>query len=97
MQNADRPVNSNNFEDILKEYLKQGKERLDKELIGTREAIKMVASDKTREFIKIADKGLAREEREFLSQLIVSSMHQSFCYGYGIGKMEGVNGRRVML
>lgn len=88
---------TNDFESIIKEYLRQGKEKLDKELIGTREAIKLIAKDKIREFIKSMDKGLDKDEREFLGALIVSSMYQSFCYGYGIGKLEGSTKSKVYL
>ena len=89
--------NSDDFEKTIREYLKQGKEKLEKDLLGTREAIKLIARDKTRDFIKIMDKGLDQTERDFLCALIVSSMHQSFCYGYGIGKIEGKTSNRVYL
>jgi len=80
--------NTNDFEKIIKEYLNQGKQKLLNDLSGTREAIKLIADDRVRDFIMTADKGLDKEERSFLGMLIVSSMYQSFCYGYGIGKIE---------
>lgn len=92
-----RSYSSSEFEKIIKEYIKQGKGKLENELQGTREAIKMIARDKTRNFIKTMDKGLDKDEREFLSSLIVSSMYQSFCYGYGIGKMEGDSNSKIFL
>lgn len=76
------------FEKILREYLRQAKCKLEHEYSGTREAMKLVAESKTREFMQIMDRGLDREERDFLSSLIVSGMYQSFCYGYGVGKVE---------
>jgi hypothetical protein len=91
------PNEENVFEKTIKEYLKQGKEKLESDLAGTREAIKIIARDKTRDFIKTMDKGLSKEEREFLCKLIVSSMYQSFCYGYGIGKMEGKTNSKIFL
>ena len=44
-----------------------------------------------------ASAGLDEAEREYLRALIVSSMYQSFCYGYGIGKIEGKNENRVVI
>jgi hypothetical protein len=77
------------FEETMKRYLRQGKEKLDNELIGTREAIKLIAVEKTKIFMGTMDKGLDEEERNYLTSLIVSSMFQSFCFGFGIGKHEG--------
>lgn len=96
--NANRKFyDTNNFEKIIKEYLKQARSKLEHELTGTREAMKHIASDKTKDFIKVMDRGLDKTEREYLSALIVSSMYQSFCYGYGIGKIEGKNENRVLI
>lgn len=89
--------NSACFEKTLKLYLKQARNKLNGDLIGTREAIRLIASDKTKDFIEAMDRGLNREEREFLKALIISSMHQSFCYGYGIGKIEGNTNEKVCL
>ena len=89
--------NIGNFEQTIKEYLRQGKEKLTNDLSGTREAIKLIAEDKTKDFLKTMDKGLDKDERDYLSALIVSGMYQSFCYGYGIGKIEGCSNKRIML
>lgn len=94
---AERRLKTHEFEDVIKEYLKQGKNKLETDLVGTREAIKLIASDKTRNFIKTMDRGLNKEEREYLNQLIITGMYQSFCYGYGIGKVEGNTQSRVIL
>ncbi len=94
---ADRARNKLDFEKTLKLYLKQAKEKLNSDFSGTREAIKLIAADKTRNFIEMTDRGLSKEEREFLKALIVTSMRQSFCYGYGIGKFEGNTNERVYL
>jgi len=92
-----KPSHNSNFENTIKEYIRQGKFKLENDLAGTQEAIKLIAKDKTKDFIKTMDKGLDKGEREFLSTLIVSSMYQSFCYGYGIGKIEGKTRDKVYL
>lgn len=88
---------SNTFENMMKDYLYQGKEKLEKDLAGTREAIKLIAKDKTRNFMRSMDMGLSSEQRQFLSELIITSMYQSFCYGYGIAKIEGETKEKVCL
>lgn len=88
---------SEKFESIIKEYLHQGKEKLENDLAGTREAIKVIAKEKTRNFMRTMDLGLNEEERNFLISLIITSMYQSFCYGYGIGKIEGETKQKVCL
>lgn len=85
------------FEKTIREYLKQAQDRLEHELTGTREAMKIIAKEKTKDFIKVMDIGLDEGEREYLCALIVTGMYQSFCYGYGVGKIEGKNGKRIML
>lgn len=97
MNNSRGHGHSNNFESTIKEYIRQGKSKLENDLVGTREAIRLIAKDRTMDFIKTMDKGLDKGEREFLSTLIVSSMYQSFCYGYGIGKIEGKTSDKVYL
>lgn len=92
-----KKVYENSFESTIREYLKQARKKLEKELTGTREAMKLIALDKTKDFLKVTDRGLDKEERDYLSALIVASMYQSFCYGYGIGKIEGENDRKVVL
>jgi hypothetical protein len=86
-----------NFEKTIKAYLKQARDKLEHELTGTREAMKLIAADKTKHFIEVMDRGLDEQEREFLCALIVSSMYQSFCYGYGIGKIEGRHKKEVFI
>ncbi len=85
------------FESTIREYLKQGREKLIKDLTGTREAIKIIANDRTRDFMLVTDRGLNKEERDYLVEVIVSSMYQTFCYGYGIGKIEGSTNDKVYL
>lgn len=89
--------NETNFEKTIKTYLEQGKKKLLNELEGTRGAIKLLAEDKARDFMRITDIGFTKEEIKFLSGIIVSSMYQSFCYGYGIGKMEGTTKKKIFL
>ncbi len=86
---ADIIKNSIDFEKMLKLYLKQARIKLNGDLAGTREAIKLIAEDRIKEFIQAMDRGLDKEERNFLRALIIGCMHQSFCYGYGLGKIEG--------
>lgn len=94
---ADMLKNSVNFEKMMKLYLRQARLKLDGDLSGTREAIRLIAAEKTKDFVEAMDRGLNREERDFLKMLIVTSMHQSFCYGYGIGKIEGNTKDRIYL
>ena len=94
---ADVKRSSIDFEKTIKCYLKQAKEKLNGDLTGTREAIKLIAADKTKDFIEAMDRGLDKDEREFLKAIIITSMHQSFCYGYGIGKIEGDTNDRIIL
>jgi len=89
--------NSLDFEKTIKCYLKQAREKLNGDLAGTREAMKIIAAEKARSFIETMDRGLDKNEREFLKALFISSMHQSFCYGYGIGKIEGNTKNRIIL
>lgn len=97
MSSISKMSKSEDFEITIREYLKQAREKLETELTGTREAIKLIARDKTRDFMLAMDKGLDEKEREFLSALIVVSMQQAFCYGYGIGKMEGKTNNKIFL
>jgi len=85
----ERYSGENNFETQIREYLKQGQKKLYIDLAGTRQAIKLIAQEKTRDFMQTMDKGLDKAERVYLRNLIIESMYQSFCYGYGIGKAEG--------
>lgn len=89
MEYARKPNDSREIEKCLREYLKEGRSKLEKDLSGTREAIKLVAQSKTKEFMEAMDRGLTPEEREFLDLIIISGMYQSFTYGYGIGRIEG--------
>jgi len=96
----DKPIkvkDRSDFENRMRKYIKEGRTRLENELHGTREAIKHVAEQKTRKFIEVMDKGLSSEERAFLNSLIVASMSQAFCFGYGIGKIEGITKDKVCL
>jgi len=86
-----------NYDKIIREYLKQGREKLFKELNGTREAIRLIAKEKTKDFMLVTDRGLDKDERNYLAELIVSSMYQTFCYGYSIGKIEGSTNEKIYL
>ncbi len=97
MAGINKKYSSSEFESKIKEYLKQGREKLKNDLAGTREAIRLIAGDKTRDFMQVTDRGLDKQEREFLSILIQTSMYQSFCYGYGVGKIEGSTKSKIYL
>lgn len=97
MADIQNPLPARSFETIIKDYLHQGKDKLENDLAGTREAIKLIAKDKTKNFMRTMDMGLSEEERNCLQSLIVTSMYQSFCYGYGIGKIEGETKQKVCL
>jgi len=90
----DKPAD---FEKTIREYLRQAREKLKNDLVGTREAIGMIAAEKTRYFVEAMDVGLNADEKDFLSKLVISSMYQSFCYGYGIGKIEEKTQTRIYL
>lgn len=85
------------FEQSIKRYLEQARRKLLHELEGTRGAIKLLAKDKVQDFIRVSDIGFDKEEIKMLNDMVVSSMYQSFCYGYGIGKMEGVTNKKIIL
>ncbi|MCX8129674.1 MAG: hypothetical protein N3I35_06180 [Clostridia bacterium] len=97
MKSAKNFSNSMDFEKTIRKYLQQGMNKLESDLAGTREAIKLISQEKTKDYIRITDRGLNKEERDFLSAIIVSSMYQSFCYGYGIGKIEGSTNNKIFL
>lgn len=98
MEDIKRPAEGHsNFEEKIKNYLNEAREKLLKELEGTRGAIKLLANDKAKDFMRITDIGFNKDERQFLNDLLVSSMYQSFCYGYGIGKMEGTTKKKIYL
>ncbi len=88
MSNNKNINNYTEFENTVKTYIRQGRTKLQNDLVQTSQAIHSIAQNKTKCFMKNMDKGLDKEEREYLTSLILSSMHQAFCYGYGIGKIE---------
>ncbi|MCX7748412.1 MAG: hypothetical protein N2645_16230 [Clostridia bacterium] len=97
MKSVKNANNGIDFEKTIRQYLQQGMGKLESDLTGTREAIRLIAIEKTKEFMREADKGLSKEERDYLSAIIVASMYQSFCYGYGIGKIEGSTNNKIFL
>ena len=94
---AEMNKKNTDFERTIKCYLRQAREKLNGDLAGTREAMKLIAAEKARDFIETTDRGLDKNEREFLKAIIITSMHQSFCYGYGIGKIEGNTASKIIL
>jgi hypothetical protein len=87
----------NEVEKLIRLYIKQGQKKLGTDLAGTKEAVKLIADDNVRDFIVAVDRILENEERDFLKDLIVTCMYKSFCYGYGIGKVEGKTNKRIYL
>ncbi len=85
------------FEIIIKEYLEQARHKLMNELEGTRCAIKLLAQDKAQDFMRTTDIGFDKNEIKMLNNMIISSMYQSFCYGYGIGKIEDTTNKKIIL
>lgn len=85
------------IEKAMREYLKQGRKKLERDLDGTKEAIRVIAKDKAREYILYIDRGMDKYERECLCDMVISCMYKSFCYGYGIGKIEGKTNNRLLL
>jgi hypothetical protein len=82
-------MNSDELTKILQGYIREGKNRLENELAGTRGAIDIISKEKVKKFIKDMDRGLSPQEREHLSASFVISMYQAFCYGYSLGRLEG--------
>lgn len=97
MNSENKCGSGNQFEKAIKEYLSEGRNKLETDLSGTREAIKIIARDKVKDFMRIMDRGLSREERDFLTILIIGGMYQSFCFGYGVGKMESKTNNKIFL
>ncbi|UWV47033.1 hypothetical protein N1236_00515 [Acetivibrio thermocellus] len=98
MMDTQRKIqDKNDFKKMIKTYLKQGRNKLLNEFTGTREAMGRIATEKIKDFIKVMDVGLDEAEREYLRELIVSGMYQSFCYGYSIGKIEGKSENRILI
>jgi len=84
-------------ESLIKEYLEEARNRLETEFAGTREAIKQISEEKIMEYMVFTDKNMSKEERALLSAVFTFSMYQSFCYGYGIGRVEGSTNKKVYL
>lgn len=82
---------------LIKVYTEEGNKKLDKQYIGTKQAIIQIAHEKMQEYMRIGDVGLGSDERKILKKLIASSMMQSFSLGYGIGKVEGSINRQINL
>lgn len=84
-------------EELIRKYLTEAKSRLGNEFVGTREAIKQISEEKIMEYLVFTDKTMAKKERDLLKEVFVSSMHQAFCYGYGIGKTEEITKKKIYL
>jgi hypothetical protein len=83
--------------DMIKEYTLEANLKLDDQYNGTREAIRLIAEEKAGMFILKGDIGLRMEEKKLLTNIIASSMMQSFSLGYGVGKVEGCTKKPVYL
>lgn len=88
---------SPSVEKLIKEYIEEARSRLETEFVGTREAIKQISEEKVTEYLVYTDKNMSKDERALLSAVFTLSMYQSFCYGYGIGRVEGSTSKKVYL
>lgn len=84
-------------QELIKKYTKEGNKKLDKQYIGTKQAIIQIAHEKMQEYMWVGDVGLGLDERNILKRLIANSMMKSFSLGYGIGKLEGSTNKQVRL
>ena len=83
--------------DRIKEYTVEANGKLNDQFTGTRQAIRLIAGEKVREFMVTGDIGLNKEEKELLAAFIAGGMMQSFSLGYGVGKVEGETKKQVYL
>jgi hypothetical protein len=85
------------IDQMLKEFTKEGNQKLDKQYTGTKQAIVEISREKVQKFMQMGDVGLDKNSRDVLTLIISGSMMQSFSLGYGIGKVEGVMDRQIFL
>ena len=83
--------------DRIKEYTIEANGKLNDQYTGTKQAIRLIAEEKVREFMVTGDIGLNKEEKELLVAFIAGGMMQSFSLGYGVGKVEGETKKQVYL
>ena len=83
--------------DRIKEYTIEANSKLNDQYTGTKQAIRLIAEEKVREFMVTGDIGLNKEEKELLVAFIAGGMMQSFSLGYGVGKVEGETKKQVYL
>ncbi|MGI6705171.1 MAG: hypothetical protein ACOX6S_02550 [Clostridia bacterium] len=96
MKDMDK-IKSDFVEDTIRRYTEEANRKLEGQFSGTREAMLIISREKVQEFMLRADRGLDKEERELLKLFILSSMMQSFCLGYGLGKIEGQTSQAIYL
>ena len=82
---------------MIKIYTQEGNKKLNKQYLGTKQAITQIAYEKMQEYMRNADVGVGSEESELLELMIANSMMQSFSLGYGIGKVEGLTNKQIRL
>lgn len=82
---------------MIKEYTIEGNTKLDEHFTGTKQAIRIIAEEKVKEFMMTGDVGLGSEERELLAAFIAGGMMKSFSLGYGVGKVEGLTKKQIYL
>lgn len=75
-------------EDQLKQLIREGKERLETQFDGTRQAIELISAEAVRHFMRDMDRGLNPDEIQYLNRIITRSMSQAFCYGYCMGRSQ---------
>lgn len=82
---------------FLKEFSREGSQKLTNQYTGTRQAMFVIAREKVQEFMRVGDVGLAEEDRELLSSIFAKGMMQGFSLGYGIGKVEAIIEKNIYL
>ena len=85
------------FEKAMKKNITEAKERLESDFLGSREAMLLQAEDRVKQYQVASDTILGNEEKEILTLMLLSSMFQTFSYGYGIGKVEGETLEKIVL
>ena len=59
---------------MLKEFTKEGNQKLDKQYTGTKQAIVEISREKVQKFMQMGDVGLDKNSRDVLTLIISGSM-----------------------
>jgi len=83
--------------ELIKSFAREGSIKLNGQYTNIKEAMFELSQEKVQEFMRMADVGLAREEREFLAMMFARCMAQGFAVGYGLGKAEGLTDQQIFV